>query len=235
MAELMKYRCLVLDHDDTVVNSTAEIHYPAFRLFMQKARPQIHFSLEEYFSLNFDPGVVPLFRDICGLTEEEARMEEQFWRTYVKDHIPAVYDGIREILISFRSAGGIICVSSHSFSDFIRRDYEAGGLPQPDRIYGWDMEPELRKPSPYALHEIMRIYSLRPDEILVLDDLKPGFEMARAAGVPFAAAGWSCSVEKIETFMRGNCDLYFKTVREFGDFLLSPFPETVSFAHSSHD
>ena len=26
----MKYKCLVLDHDDTVVDSTASIHYPAF-------------------------------------------------------------------------------------------------------------------------------------------------------------------------------------------------------------
>ena len=24
----MRYRCLILDHDDTVVNSTATIHYP---------------------------------------------------------------------------------------------------------------------------------------------------------------------------------------------------------------
>ena len=26
----MKYKCLVLDHDDTVVNSTATIHFPSF-------------------------------------------------------------------------------------------------------------------------------------------------------------------------------------------------------------
>ena len=30
----MKYRCLVVDHDDTVVDSTATVHYPSFREFM---------------------------------------------------------------------------------------------------------------------------------------------------------------------------------------------------------
>lgn len=26
----MRYPCLVVDHDDTVVNSTATVHYPCF-------------------------------------------------------------------------------------------------------------------------------------------------------------------------------------------------------------
>ena len=26
----LRYKCLVLDHDDTAVQSTPEIHYPAF-------------------------------------------------------------------------------------------------------------------------------------------------------------------------------------------------------------
>ena len=76
----MKYRCLVLDHDDTIVNSTATIHYPAFVGYMKTARPQIHMSVEEYFALNFDPGVIGLFRDICGLSEEEMRQEELYWQ-----------------------------------------------------------------------------------------------------------------------------------------------------------
>ena len=32
----LKYRCLVLDHDDTVVNSTATVHYPCFVEYMEK-------------------------------------------------------------------------------------------------------------------------------------------------------------------------------------------------------
>ena len=217
----MNYRCLVLDHDDTVVNSTATIHYPAFVAFMEQYRPQIRISLEDYFALNFSPGVIPLFRDICGLSEEEMLQEEAFWKNFVKDRIPQVYPGIRKILREYKDRGGLICVISHSFSHYIRRDYESGGLPQPDRIFGWDLPPEQRKPSPYALYEIEKDYGLGPQDILVLDDLKPGFDMARAAGTDFAAAGWANDVPDIEQFMRKNCEHYFKKVSEFGEFLLS--------------
>ena len=53
----------------------------------------------------------------------------------------------------------------------------------------------------------------------MLDDLKPGYDMARARGVPFAAAGWANDIPEIEGFMRHNCDLYFKTVEAFGGYL----------------
>ena len=62
----LKYRCLVMDHDDTVVNSTATVHYPCFVEYMEKYQPEIHLTLEEYFRYNFDPGVVPCLRTSAG-------------------------------------------------------------------------------------------------------------------------------------------------------------------------
>ncbi len=56
-------------------------------------------------------------------------------------------------------------------------------------------------------------------ELLMLDDLKPGYDMAKSCGVDFAAAGWSNDIPEIESFMRSNCDKYFKTVAGFSDFL----------------
>ena len=218
----MKYKCLVLDHDDTVVNSTATIHYPAFLAFMKNARPSLTMSLEEYFALNFDPGVIALFRDICGLSPEEIKAEETFWRSFVKNHIPQAYPGIRSILEEHKRQGGLICVVSHSFSDYIRRDYDHNHLPMPDLIFGWDLDPALRKPHPYALYEIMRKLDLQPEDLLVLDDLKPGYDMATAAGVPFAAAGWANDVTSIETFMRSSSPLYFKKVTELAEYLGYP-------------
>lgn len=47
-----------------------------------------------------------------------------------------------------------------------------------------------------------------------------GYDMAKAANMRFAAAGWSNGIPEIEAFMRQNCDLYFKTVEAFGDYLL---------------
>ena len=210
----MKYKCLCLDHDDTVVNSTATIHYPSFIEYLAEYRPELvdNYTLESYFVKNFHPGIISLFRDEVGLSEEEMKEEEEYWREFVKSHIPSAYEGMREIIEEFKREGGIVAVTSHSFSSYILRDYEANGLPTPDAIYGWDMPAENRKPSPYSILDLMEKYSLSPDEILVVDDLKPGYDMARAAGAHFAAAGWAYNVEEIETFMRNNCDYYLKEV-----------------------
>ncbi len=215
----LKYRCLVLDHDDTVVNSTATVHYPCFVEYMEKYQPRVHLTLEEYFRYNFDPGVIPMFTEICGLSLEELEHEEAYWKEYVKVHTPRAYAGIREILEEERARGGRITVVSHSFSEYILRDYRENGLPEPDAVFGWEYPAEQRKPSPWPLHQIMEKWELKPEEMLVIDDLKPGFDMAAAAGVPFAAAGWANDIPEIESFMRGNCDRYFKTVAELRAFL----------------
>ena len=65
--------------------------------------------------------------------------EEAFWVEYVKDHIPRAYDGMKEILWKHKEQGGLICVVSHSFKHYILRDYEANGLPKPDRVFGWEL------------------------------------------------------------------------------------------------
>ena len=215
----LKYRCLALDHDDTVVNSTATVHYPSFVEYMKIHRPEIRMSLEEYFRVNFDPGVMSLFLDICGMTPEEMKEEERFWNEYVQAHVPAAYPGIRELLEEHRRRGGLITVISHSYSENILRDYRENGLPEPDLVFGWEYPDEKRKPNPWPLRQIMEKYGLPPEEILVLDDLKPGYDMARAAGVPFAAAGWANDIPEIEAFMRANSPRYFKTVAALRSFL----------------
>ncbi len=216
---MLKVPCLVLDHDDTTVNSTATVHYPAFVEYMEKNHPEGMLTLEEYFRYNFDPGVIGMFREICGLTEGQMQEEEVFWAQYVANHVPKAYPGIREILEEQKRRGGKICVVSHSFSRYILRDYRENGLPEPDLVFGWESPPEKRKPSPWPLEEIMKTFGFRREELLVVDDLKPGYDMARAAGVPFAAAGWANDIEQIETFMRQNCGIYLKTVEELRRFL----------------
>lgn len=215
----MKYPCLVVDHDDTVVNSTATVHYPCFVQYCAEYFPHYHCTLEEYFLHNFDPGVVAFFRDIVGLSEADMAHEQAYWNEYVQSHVPAVYPGMSDILWEHVRRGGKLCVVSHSFRQNILRDYRENGLPEPDMAFGWELPAEIRKPHPHALHEIMREYGFSPEELLMLDDLKPGHDMAKACGVRFAAAGWANDIPEIERFMHENCDLYFKTVPELKDYL----------------
>ena len=217
--EDMKYRCLVFDHDDTTVNSTATIHHPCFETFLRSYFPDRSCSLEEYFEKNFSPGFVAMCRDDYGMDDEMILKEAQYWQEYVRDKIPEVYPGIREIMETHKRRGGLIAVISHSYRHNILRDYEANSLPAPDMVFGWEMPPEQRKPSPWPLQEVLRYFNLLPGEALMIDDLKPGYDMACACGVPFAAAGWSNNIVSIESFMRKNSSLYFKQVSELADYL----------------
>ncbi len=215
----MKYKCLVFDHDDTVVNSTATIHYPCFLDFLAEYAPGRSCSLDEYFLWNFDPGFVPMCREIFGMTREDLLREQEFWREYVKTRIPRAYPGVREIMERHRAAGGLLCVVSHSFDHNIRRDWRENGLPEPDLVFGWEQPEERRKPSAWPLEEIMRRFALAPSELLMIDDLKPGCDMAEKCGVDFAAVGWSNDIPAIERYLRGACPRYFKTVAELAAFL----------------
>ena len=215
----MRYKCLVFDHDDTVVNSTATIHHPSFLKYLAQYRPGRTCSLEKYFLRNFEPGFIPMCREDYDMTDADLDIEVRFWQEYVEEHIPAAYAGIREIMLRQKAEGGLICVASHSLEKNIRRDYAANDLPQPDLVFGWDLPMEQRKPNPFALEEIMRIYGLKPEELLMIDDLKPGYDMAVRCGVDFAAVGWANDIEEIERFMRQNSRYYFKTVEELDKFL----------------
>ena len=86
-------------------------------------------------------------------------------------------------------------------------------------VYGWDLPEEQRKPHPWPLEQLMRRFSLERGELLMIDDLKPGFDMARACGVDFAGVGWANDIPQIEEYMRENCSLYFKTVEELASWL----------------
>jgi beta-phosphoglucomutase-like phosphatase (HAD superfamily) len=87
-------------------------------------------------------------------------------------------------------------------------------------VFGWDLGPALRKPNPYAVHETLRRLGLDRREVLVVDDLKPGVDMAVAAGVDVAAACWSHDIPPIREFMERTCVATFATVAEFAEFIL---------------
>lgn len=215
----MKYPCLVVDHDDTVVNSTATVHFPCFLEYLKTFRPEASYTLEEYIIKNFHPGIVALFRDELGMDDQQMEQEQIFWNAYVQDHIPQAYEGMKELLWRQKEEGGLICVVSHSFEQNILRDFAKNGLPEPDQVYGWNCPPHQRKPDPFPLRSIMQTYGLKPEELLVVDDLKPGYDMAQAAGVPFAAALWGYDIPEIQSVFRKTCPLCFETVESLAEYL----------------
>ena len=217
---MLKYPCLVLDHDDTVVQSEATVNYPFFVEFLKEYRPGMTISQHAYISGCFQPGYIEMCRQRFRFTDEELLIEYNGWKDYIRSHVPDAYPGIGRIIRRYKEAGGILCVVSQSAQENIARDYRIHFGLEPDEIFGWDLEPEHRKPSPWALQKITAKYSLCPAQLLVVDDMKAAVRMARDADVQIAFAGWGRQeFPQICTEMESLCDFAFHSTEEFEKFL----------------
>ena len=217
---MLKYKCLVLDHDDTVVQSMKTLSYPFFCQELEYFRPGASMTLEDYILQCHKLGFAELCRQIYGFTDEEMQLEHKMWMEYILSHIPAPYPGIDRIIRRQKEEGGILCVVSHSHVDNILRDYDAHFGIRPDRIYGWELPPEHRKPNPWPLENIMDAYSLTPGDILVVDDMQLACQMSEPVGVQVAYAGWSgMGVPEVDAEMAARCDYSFESTEAFEAFL----------------
>lgn len=217
---MLKFPCLVLDHDNTVVQSEATINYPFFCKILDQFRPGTTITFEEYTLGCFQPGFAGMCRQKFGFTEQELLDEYTAWKEYIRSHIPSPYPGIKEIIHKQKTEGGLICVVSHSSSENIVRDYKTHFGLLPDAIYGWDLPELQRKPSPYPLESIMEKYCLSPKELLVIDDMKPAWEMSRKVGAPIAFAAWGHpNFPELIAEMKQLCNYTFFSAEELYQFL----------------
>ena len=217
---MLKYPCLVLDHDDTVVQSERTIGYPFFCEILDQFRPGQTISLEDYVLGCHNLGFNNMCRTYWQFSEQETQEEYLRWKDYIRTHIPDPFPGIGDIIRRQKEAGGMICVVSHSAIENITRDYTTHFGIVPDAIYGWDLPEHQRKPSPYPLLDIMERYGFTKDELLVVDDLKLGHTMANAAGVKVAFAGWSKEyIPVLSREMTQLCDFTFHSTKELEHFL----------------
>lgn len=217
---MLKYPCLILDHDDTVVQSEATVNYPFFVEFLKEYRPGMTISAHEYISECYAPGYIPMCRQRFGFTDEELDIEYRAWKEHIRHHVPAPYPGIDKVLRRFKSEGGVIVVASQSAQENILRDYRQHFGMEPDAIYGWDLEPAHRKPSPYAIEQAVEKFGFSKEQMLLIDDMKPAVEMARNGGVQIAFAGWGRKeFPKIRAEMERLCDFSFYSTEELENFL----------------
>ena len=217
---MLKFPCLVLDHDDTVVQSMKTLSYPFFLYILSIFRPGCTISLEDFVSDCHHVGFAQLCRDRFDFTEEELKKEHGMWMEYVLSHTPDPYPGIGHIIHRQKEEGGLVCVVSHSSKENILRDYQAHFGVVPDGIYGWELPEAQRKPNLYPLQHIMETYHLQPQQLLMVDDMKLGWKMAHPLGVKTVYSGWSdMGVSEIAREMEQLCEYAFYDLKKFEDFL----------------
>lgn len=217
---MLKYPCLVLDHDDTVVKSEVTVNYPCFLEALEKFRPGQTMGYQDFVSWCFRCEFTEFLRIKYGFTDSELLEEYRMWQEYSKTRIPPAYDGIREIILEQKHRGGLVCVASLSTKENILRDYQTHIGIEPDMVFSCNDPKEQRKPGTYPLDAIMKRYSLSPSELLMVDDLKTGYDMASAVGVPIAFAAWSrLESPEVMAQMQALCDYSFRSTEEFRNFL----------------
>lgn len=216
----MRYQCLVLDHDDTVVASEVTVNYPCFLLALEKFRPGEYMGYGEFVDWCFRYDFAEFLRVRYQFTEEELAEEYRMWMEYARTRIPPAYDGIKEIILEQKRRGGLVCVASLSGRSIIARDYETHFCIQPDLIFSADDPRPQRKPNAYPLMRILEHFHLNPEDLLMVDDLKTGCDMAKAAGVGIAFAGWGRrNAAKLYSYMDTNCDYTFDDTKSLYTFL----------------
>ena len=217
---MLKYPCLVLDHDDTVVQSEKTIGYPFFCKILSQFRPGATISFKDYVHDCHNYGFAEMCSRRFQFTPEEQHEEYVGWMNYIKTNIPAPFPGIKDVICKQKQESGLICVVSHSSIENITRDYDVHFGVQPDAIYGWDLPEHQRKPNPYPLQDIMEKYNLNSKEILVVDDMKLAWHMAQPVGVEIAFAGWGkLEFPELSAEMSSICNYTFHSPQELYQFL----------------
>lgn len=217
---MLKYSCLVLDHDETVVQSEKTIGFPCFCQTLRRLRPGRTITLDEYVRGCHELGFVDMCRQWFDFTDDEMQEEYRDWMEYVKVHVPDPFPGIEQIIQRQKREGGLLCVVSHSSSRNISRDYAAHFGLQPDMIYGCDYPKEQQKPNSYPLQDLMERYGLKPEELLVVDDMKLACQMAAPLGIKVAYSGWNgLGIPEIENEMKSICAYSFDSTEKLYNFL----------------
>ena len=217
---MLKYPCLVLDHDDTAVKSELTVNYPCFLLALEKFRPGETMEYPEFVDWCFRHEFTDFLRIKYDFTEEELLEEYHMWQDYSKTHIPPAYEGIRELIAEQKKQGGMVCVVSLSSRENILRDYRTHFGMEPDLVFSCDDPRDQRKPNPYPLEQIMARFSLSPSQLLMIDDLPTGPQMAAKAGVPSVFAAWSRQESPgLMEAMSELCDFTFHSTEDLRKFL----------------
>lgn len=202
---MLNYRCLVLDHDDTIFDSTHKVHYPAFLKTLATLRPdQKDLPFDQFVQMCHTLGFEKICDDVYHFDADELKIEYAIWKDYTRSTIPDPFDGIGDILKMFVAQGGKIVVISHSESTEIRRDYRTHFGFEPDLVFGWELGSAQRKPNPYPLNETLKLLELEPKDVLVLDDMRLGKLMAQALKVDFACAAWAYQSEFVKEDMKDS-------------------------------
>lgn len=167
----------IFDFDDTIVDSTPNIHYKAYKSFCDMTNRE-PLTLEDYYSALFNKTYVEFIEEM-NLTQDEYTLEYENWKNYTSQYKPQAFRDVLRIIKNIQAKGHKIVICSQSNKEAIEDFFSTTDI-TPDLIISGDREhPENNKPYDYPINLVKEKYGVENSQIYVIDDMKPGLLMAK--------------------------------------------------------
>ena len=227
----IRYKAIMIDHDDTTVDSTPKINYLSYVNFcntiMKDRTYYTMLNLQQWYELLWEDKYYDHIKNVMKLEKHELDLEYDMWLEFIKDKHPTFFPGFHEMLVEYKKRGGIIAIVSHCDEVAIRRHYAEYQCENendrivPDIVYGYIKgKPELNKPNVYPVEDFKKKFNLKNEDICVIDDLSPGLIMGNNAGIDSIGVVYGEGHETIADKIKEISKYVFDSVDELSNFLL---------------
>ena len=146
-------------------------------------------------------------------------IEYRIWKSHTQNNQANPFDGWKELLTQYKALGGKIVVVSYSESSEIKRDYLDHFGIIPDLIFAHDHGKDKLKPNPYPIYQTIKEFNISENDILVIDDMPVGYQMATNANVDFIWAQWAYFDERLNDYIQKTSNKSLETVRELYEII----------------
>jgi phosphoglycolate phosphatase len=191
---LNKVRCVIFDLDGTLVDGF-DIIYESFNYALKKLGLKT-VPISKIRKV-IGPALSEGFRRLVpnNLVEKGVQLYREYYKErYLKKTI--LFDGIRELLTMLKDRNIIIGLITNKKGNFAKDLLEYLNLiPYFDFIKGAE-EGFLPKPESQIIEHILRLYNLKPNEVVYIGDSSIDGEFANKAGVKFLAVGMGLGKEQ---------------------------------------
>ena len=166
----------------------------------------------------FGPPEKEAVENMIGSSHIDDAMKE-YYRFYKQKHneLASLYPGIEQLLEFIKKKGLLVCLFTGKGRRTTEISLKEFGIKQYFDMVVTGDDVEHFKPSGDGIYRIMKRFSLRPDEVLMVGDSMADINASRESGVRVAAVVWD-SYSK-ETIIRTVTDHLFHSVQEFRSWL----------------
>lgn len=163
----------------------------------------------------FGPPEEECMINMLGSTDRLETAMEEYYNFYRKEHnkLASMYPGTKEILDFLKSKGVIIALFTGKGRHSTDITLEEFGITEYFNVTVTGDDVDKYKPSGDGIQKIMRKFSLKPDDVLMVGDAVSDFKASREVGVQIASVVWD-SYGKTEV-LNLQSDFLFHNVPEF--------------------